>query len=134
MPIYAQLSGDIVAAVTQSSGPLVGPEFIELSEYDLSLCGQQYMGDGVFEPVPQSVVPRTVTMGQAKLALFDAGLLAGVEAAINGLPEPTKARALIEWNYRPTVERNSPLVASLAALVGLDDEQLDALFTAAEAL
>lgn len=79
-------------------------------------------------------VPQSVSMGQAQLALHDAGLLVHVEAAIEALPEPARTRARIEWTKRPTVERNSPLVAQLGAAVGLNDAVLDALFIAAAKL
>lgn len=79
-------------------------------------------------------VPRTVTMGQAQLALHDAGLLGGVEAAIEAMPEPQRTRARIEWTRRPTVDRDSALVAQLAQAVDLDDAALDALFTTAATL
>lgn len=86
-------------------------------------------------PPPQRPgVPQTVTMGQAKLALHDAGLLVHVDAAIEAMPEPQRTRALLEWNARPTVDRDSPLVAQLGAMVGLDDPALDALFTTAATL
>lgn len=79
-------------------------------------------------------VPQSVSMGQAQLALHDAGLLVHVEAAIEALPEPARTRARIEWTKRPTVERNSPLVVQLGAAVGLNDAVLDALFIAAAKL
>lgn len=59
MPIYAQLDGDIVVAVTHSWGPLVGPQFIELEEL-LPLEGHRYLGEGVFEPV-EVVEPRVLS-------------------------------------------------------------------------
>lgn len=41
---YAQLSGDICVAVTQSAGPLVGPQFIPLDSFDVSVLGMRWTG------------------------------------------------------------------------------------------
>lgn len=79
-------------------------------------------------------VPQQVTARQARLALLNAGLLEAVQAAVDGLPGAEGAAARIEWEYAQTVDRASPLVAALAAALQLDDEQLDALFTAASRL
>jgi hypothetical protein len=86
-----------------------------------------------YEPPPKRA-PDEVTMGQARLALHDMGKLEAVEAALAGMPEPARTRAKIEWDYRPTVRRDSPLVAQLGAALGLDAGGLDALFTHAATL
>lgn len=83
----------------------------------------------VAPPPPPPVIPTSVTMRQARLALFDAGLLSQVDAAISQNP-----RAQIEWEYATTVERNSELTQSLASGLGLTEQQLDDLFTTAAAL
>ena len=79
-------------------------------------------------------VPASVTMRQARLALLGAGLLASVDAAIDGLPGPQKEAARIEWEYATEVQRLSGLVPMMGAALGLDDAALDALFVAAVAL
>jgi hypothetical protein len=66
----------------------------------------------------------TSTMRQARLALSQQGLLATVQSNIEALPEESQ----IEWEYAAVVERNSPLVASLGAALGLTETQLDDLF------
>lgn len=70
------------------------------------------------------------TMRQARLALKQQGLLANVQSNINALPEESQ----IEWEYGSVVERNSPLVASLGAALGLTETQLDDLFKLAVTL
>lgn len=80
------------------------------------------------------VVPPSVTMRQARLALLGAGLLASVDAAINALPSPQKEAARIEWEYATEVQRSSGLVPMMGAALGLDDAALDALFIVAEGL
>lgn len=78
-------------------------------------------------PEPVALVAQSVTKRQAVLALFDAGKLDAVNAAIDA----AGARARAEWEASATVERQSPLVLQLGQALGLD---LDALFTAAVAL
>lgn len=78
----------------------------------------------------KSLVPSSVTMVQARLALLSIGLLDAVEAGISSM---SKA-AQIEWEFRPTVERTSTLVQSLALALNLDDAALDTLFTEASKL
>jgi hypothetical protein len=78
--------------------------------------------------------PQEVTMRQARLALLAAGKLAGVDAAIDALPEPQKTAARITWDYSSVVLRHQPLVLQLAPAIGLTDAQLDNLFLQAKAL
>lgn len=79
----------------------------------------------VYTP-PPSKVPTSLSMRQARLALLGAGLLDTVQAGVSAMPKA----AQIEWEFAATVERSSPLVATLAASLGLDDAALDALFEA----
>ena len=76
-----------------------------------------------------------VTMRQARLALLAAGKLNEVTAALAAITDATeRATAQIEWEYAATIDRDSPWVVSLAGKLGLDDSDVDALFTAASAL
>ena len=80
--------------------------------------------------VPQQVTPR-----QARLALLQIGKLDAVSAALAAIPDPAqRTAAQIEWEYATVIERNSPLVQSLAAGLNLTDAQLDDLFTQAAGL
>ena len=74
---------------------------------------------------PQAQAPQSISMRQARRALLAAGLLATVNAGISAMPEADQ----IEWEFATTVQRASPLVATLASALGLDDATLDALFT-----
>ena len=80
------------------------------------------------------VVPTTVTMRQARLALLGAGKLPAIRAAIDSLEGLDGEAARIEWEFAANVERDSPIVAMLAAAVELDYTALDALFTSAATL
>ena len=85
--------------------------------------------------VPRVIVPASVTMRQARLALLGIGMLDDVDAAIAAIPDPVQRKAAeIEWEYAQTVDRNSPFTQQVAAGLSLTAEQLDALFTQAAGL
>lgn len=74
-------------------------------------------------------VPEVITCGQGREALYNVGLFANVQPAIDAIEDPdTKWRVQNAWDYRPTWERESPFVAMMAAILGLNDEQTDQLF------
>lgn len=83
---------------------------------------------------PPSSTPRAVSMRQARLALLQAGLLAGVNTAVAALPGLDGDAARVEWEYAQEVRRDSPLVANLASAMSLDAARLDELFLAASVL
>lgn len=76
----------------------------------------------------------TITLRQCKLALLNAGKLQDVLAYIDAMPEPQRTAALIEFNDTKDVERNSALLNTVAAAIGLTPEQTDSLFAAAKLL
>ncbi len=84
--------------------------------------------------VPESTVPKKVTMRQARRALFAAGLYQDVEDAINALTEPTRTEARIDWDFSSDVYRDNSFVLMLTSLLGLTEEQVDDLFIAANAI
>lgn len=109
------------------------PDFLALVREvaDDVRAGWVASGEGFAAPEPPAAgasVPTSVTRAQAKLALLDAGLLDDVEDAIDGMQADDKRRALIEWNERDRFERESPFLMTMAGVLGLDDEALDALF------
>lgn len=85
-------------------------------------------------PPPPPVIPQSVTMRQARLALHASGLLASVQPAINALPEPQRTQAQIEWDYSNGLERGNAFVATLGAALGLNAAGIDALFVQAAQL
>ena len=83
----------------------------------------------------RALVPAKVTRRQARQALLLAGKLAGVQAAIDAIPDSTlRQLAEIEWTDSLEFERNRPLLIQLGAALGLDSAALDQLFIAAHAL
>lgn len=73
---------------------------------------------------PVVPVPTVITMRQARLVLLGAGLLDAVNAGIGAMPQS----AQIEWEFAATVDRTSPLLATLATALQLDAAALDTLF------
>lgn len=96
--------------------------------------GDLFDGEVFTKPEPIVVVPEAVTQRQARLALLSAGLLAGVQPAIDNLPSPQKEAAQIEWDYASIIKRDSPLIDSIGGALGLTEGQIDALFIAADAI
>lgn len=81
-----------------------------------------------------SNVPAEVTMRQARQALYIAGRLADVTAAIDSMPEPPRESARIAWEYSQVIERDATFVRQLATALGMSNADVDALFVAAAGL
>ena len=81
-------------------------------------------------PTPQPVmIPQIVSRFQARAALHLAGLLDDVEALMTA--QDTPALAKLAWADAQEFKRTSPTVLTMAAALGLTEQQLDDLFTAA---
>lgn len=81
----------------------------------------------IVNPVPD------ISAAQARLWLLTIGKTsADVEAAIATLPSPARERALIEWEYRTTYRRASPMWDMLGPGLGIQTPAaMDAAFRAA---
>lgn len=91
--------------------------------------------DGVWTAPPEaptpSSIPQEVSMRQAKVALFQMGML----AQINSIIESSSDEILkLEWQYAQTVKRSWPTLPSLAQQIPLTDEDIDNLFILADSL
>lgn len=75
-------------------------------------------------------VPQVVSSRQARLVLLNQGLLANVEAMIAQQDTATR----ITWEYATEFRRDDPLLTSLAANLGLSDEEIDDFFVQASGL
>lgn len=84
----------------------------------------------VAPPTPAPVIPQTVTQKQARLALFGAGLLDQVNAAVTA----AGGAVLITWEYSDVINRNDALIIAIGASLGLTSAQIDALFVTASTL
>ncbi len=78
---------------------------------------------------PSPGIPRAVPMRSARYALAHAGKLDAVTSAIAAMTGDAGTYARIDWEFAQTVDRDSALVKSLIALLGLTEAQTDALFT-----
>jgi hypothetical protein len=86
-------------------------------------------------PVPPPVViPDTVSMRQARLALFQQGKLSLIQPLIDAMSDPAKTTTQISWDYATVVNRDDDLVVQLSAAMGLTSADLDTLFTLAATL
>ncbi|MGQ0528734.1 MAG: hypothetical protein ACT4PG_02765 [Panacagrimonas sp.] len=102
---------------------------------DIRLEGDRWTIDGRYVlDNGYQLLPQVVTMAQARLALLAAGHLSSVQPILDGLPEPQRSAAVIEWEYRGDVGRASALVAHVAAQLELSEADVDALFIAAAAM
>ncbi|WP_157352245.1 hypothetical protein [Aliarcobacter butzleri] len=78
------------------------------------------------EAYEKSLIPKTITLRQARLYLLSIELLDDLEEIIN------QNRAYqIEWEYANNIERESPLVKILGQTLNLDDTAIDNMFTEA---
>lgn len=80
---------------------------------------------------PSTIVPESVGMAKARLALLNFGLLDKVENAIANSIDPALK---IMWEYETNLQRNSSNVARIANAIGLTSSQVDNLFKAASKL
>lgn len=81
---------------------------------------------------PPPVVPATVTRFQALAVLAAGGYLDTVRTYINTLDVNNVQR--LAWENAADWERTSPTLNALAAILGLDDTQVDDLFIAASSI
>lgn len=76
------------------------------------------------------VVPSSVTMRQARLALLAAGLLDDVNTLIASIGQ----EAAITWEFATEVQRNNELVIAVLTSKGFTENQIDDLFVSADKL
>jgi hypothetical protein len=110
----------------RADSELMGSSLEEYEEFLLS-----WIASYIPPPDKPTTIPQSITPRQARLALLGAGLLSQVESALQGLPEPDRTVALIEWEYATLIERGSAWIAGLGAALGLDAAQIDELFISA---
>lgn len=83
--------------------------------------------EAVGEDEGAPAAPASVTPYQMRQALAAAGLREAVEAAVGRAPSEVRDA----WEYALAVERRSPLISAIGAMLDLTDAQIDALFVAA---
>lgn len=97
---------------------------------DIEYIGLVWDGANGFVSPPTARVTR-VTAAQARMALYNAGLLDQVEQVVANHPyRPVR----IYFDSATTWDRDHPYIQMLAPELGLTDADIDALFTAAAQL
>lgn len=114
-----------IIVVDPNNIPILDGELIDPTGAEIgSLWDGVTFTPPVRKPPP---APTRVSMRQARLALAQAGLLSQINTAVSTLG----GTAQIEWEYAIEVERNAPLVTTIASTIGITDTQLDYLFNLA---
>lgn len=124
---YALIQNGIVAnVVEQDDTPSIPGQWVACGD-----AGPGWAFDGETFTAGASInaVPRSVSRFEARAALHYAGLLESVEAymAQPGVDVITR----LAWADATDFERDSPMLASIAALLNLTEQQVDDLFRAA---
>lgn len=86
---------------------------------------------------PPVAVPASVAMWKARAVLSNVDgvdQIAHIDSFIETLPDPDKGVAKAKWNFATSVERDDNLTHMLIVLLGLTEQQTDALFIKADAL
>ncbi|MDK1493364.1 hypothetical protein QN219_25505 [Sinorhizobium sp. 7-81] len=95
-------------------------------------------GEWMAEEIPKlpPVHMPALSSRQIRLGLVSSGFtLAQVSAIIEAMPDGAdKETARIEWEYATTFNRTHPLIGSVGVALGLTDEQIDTMWTAALSL
>lgn len=124
MPVFQAPNGDTFRLDDPSQVDSLPQGSKEISEVELAGILASRAVD------PSGVVPRVVTMRQARLALLQQGLLGSVETAMQSAGQA----AQIEWEYAQGVEMGSPLVEAMRDALGLTDDDVLGLFAIAGGL
>lgn len=116
-----------IAHGSVSTDGLVSIEHVDsISAKDLSNLNNYLLS--LESETDYKVVPNSVTMRQARLALLSKGILDTVDSVL--VDQSDK----ISWEYATEVYRNSPIVSKLQTELNLTDEVLDTLFLEASKL
>lgn len=94
--------------------------------------------DGVWVVNSQRVVPRPppeqVALADFRIILSRRGLLERAKVVVAALPEPHRMEATEKLEYANHIRRSHPLLAALAAQLGLNPATVDDIFREAAAL
>ncbi|AWI60338.1 hypothetical protein [Sinorhizobium fredii] len=129
--------------ITDMQGDTYDAEYVTRPDdsFGLNPTIRQWLSDNPEFPIEAHVPPtieeiraamRPLTARQLRLGLVSGSFsLAQVDAAIEAMPEGVeKETARIEWEYATTFKRTHPLIGLVGAALGLDDTEIDAMWTA----
>ena len=83
---------------------------------------------GAIADAPGQPVPSNVSLRQFRLALYLNDRLTAFATAVNNLPQPQRDMLTIDWEYANYIDRNSSLVTTVGAAIGMSSVALDSLF------
>ena len=118
----------------------------DILDYQGNVIGQLDLPDSTSDDVwaaklavyaQPPVIPQLpdVTPRQIRQALILSGVtMQSIDDALSSLPEPTQSLAKAEWEYSVAFQRNRPLVASVAVMLGWSSQQVDDLWKFAHSL
>lgn len=133
----------LARALPEAQWSLSGEDFAGEAEWEAALdwsasnvepaptLAQILLWEQAFAAADEAARHATVSARQIRLALMEADMLAAVEAAIVGWPDPAVG---VTWEYATRFYRDDPLVAAFAALLEQDDAAVEALFARAAVL
>ncbi len=85
----------------------------------------EHVGIGMDIKTPcKPYVPKSLTPVQARIALNNAGLRTQVDNAVSSADQNTKDY----WEFATSIDRNNPILISMATSLGITSEQVDQLF------
>ena len=128
---YAIIENSLVSNIVESNSAS-GTNWVQ--DDGFAKIGGAWDGSNFHPAQDISIIPKSVTMRQARTALFNAGLLTTVNTAIAAMPGVAGDVARIQWEFSSDVLRDQPLVTALSSVLGLTAAQLDSLFITASTL
>lgn len=127
MKYFKDTAGTVYAYESDGSQDAwIKPDLVPMSDADAQAYVQSVLD------AQAATVPTVVSRAQGKAALIQAGLWQQVLDYVAAITDPTqKALADVALNDTTEWRRDSPFLATVAAGIGLSDQQLDDLFVAA---
>jgi len=78
--------------------------------------------------IPPPVMMPELSPRQLRLALSRLGKLQDLAIIVASLPDQQREEAEIEWEYATSFRRDHPLIVAFAPILGLSEEETDALW------
>lgn len=140
--LYAQIKNQIVINTIKLDDSEMENQFsqgydslIRIDELEI-IPSIDWTYDGEEFIAPQIIIEISdVTPRQMRQALILMGIsLSSIENALNTLSEPMQSLARIEWEYSISFQRKRPIVLAIGQILGMNSDQLDAIWALAKSL